>query len=110
MSEAGGAIEKKENPWGWLPNSELSLADQERLLSALPLLGSECTRRIALIEALARTFSHASVDVSEWLGSVNQWFSVKAVPVASKVDVGDWLAGVEQWTVDIPNKRRRLPL
>jgi hypothetical protein len=103
MSEAGGAVEKKENPWGWLPNIELSLADQERLLSALPVQGSQCSRRIALIEALSSTFSHASVDVSEWLGTVNQWSSTQAAPVELKVDVGDWLTGVDQWTADIPD-------
>ena len=103
MSEAGGVVEKKENPWGWLPNKELSLADQERLLSALPMLGGQCTRRIALIEALSRTFSHASVDVSEWLGTVNQWFGAQAAPVELRVDVGDWLTGVDQWRAEIPN-------
>jgi very-short-patch-repair endonuclease len=103
MSETGGAIEKKENPWGWLPNTELSLAAQERLLSALPMLGSQCTQRIALIEALDRTFSDASVDVSEWLGTVSQWFGAQAVPLEMKVDVGDWLSSVDQWTTDIPN-------
>jgi very-short-patch-repair endonuclease len=103
MSEAGGAAEKKENPWGWLPNIELSLADQERLSSALPALGSQCTRRIALIEALSRTFLHASVDVSEWLGTVNQWFGAQAASTELRVDVGDWLTGVDQWMADIPN-------
>ena len=103
MSEAGGAVEKKENPWGWLPDTELSLADQERLLSALPVLEGQCIRRIALIESLSRTFSHTSIDVSEWLGTVNQWFGTQAAPAEVKVDVGDWLTGVDQWRADIPN-------
>ncbi|WP_446743496.1 DUF4011 domain-containing protein [Silvibacterium acidisoli] len=104
MSEAGGVAEKKENPWGWLPNIELSLADQERLLTALPILSSQCTRRIALIEALSRTFSHISVDVSEWLGTVNQWFGTPTAVAEHKIDVGDWLTGVDQWSADIPNE------
>ena len=103
MSEAGGAVETKENPWGWLPNTELSFADQERLLAALPALNRQCTRRIALVEALSRTFSHASVDGSEWLGTVNQWFGAKATSVELKVDVDEWLSGIDQWRADIPD-------
>ena len=103
MSEAGGAVEKKENPWGWLPNTELGLADQERLLAALPALSSQCTRRIALIEALSRTFLHASVDVSEWLGTVNQWFGAQVTSAELTVDVADWLTAVDQWATDIPD-------
>jgi very-short-patch-repair endonuclease len=103
MSEAGGSVEKKENPWGWLPDVELSLSDQDRLLSALPTLGTLCEQRLALIDALARTFSRAAVDVTDWLAAVDQWFSVKAAPVELHVDVGDWLANADQWTNDIPD-------
>ena len=101
MSESGGAIERRENPWGWLPNVELSLSDQERLMAALRVLESICTRRITLIETLGQTFSYASIDVSEWLGTVNQWFSAKAVPVELKINADDWLDSVDQWTTNI---------
>lgn len=102
MSEAGGAISKKDNPWGWLPKSELNLADQERLMAALPLLSTQCVRRIAIIEALNRTFAQVTVDVAEWLGAVNQWFGARDLSSDLKVDVGEWLTGIDQWRTDFP--------
>jgi len=73
MSESGGKIEKKENPWGWLPDVELSLAGQDSLLAALPRLGTLCEQRVVLIETLARTFSRPVLDMTDWLGAIDQW-------------------------------------
>jgi very-short-patch-repair endonuclease len=73
MAEAGGTAERKENSWGWLPDTDLSLSGQHQLLSALPQLSESCERRIAVINSLSQTFSHSPVDVTEWLGSVDQW-------------------------------------
>jgi very-short-patch-repair endonuclease len=103
MSEAGGAVEKKENAWGWLPNVELSFGDQERLLAALAVLGDQCIRRIDLIEALGSTFCQASVDVNEWLGTAHQWFGTPEAPVELKVDLGGWRNGKDRRNDNIPN-------
>jgi len=72
MSESGGKIEKKENPWGWLPDVELSLAGQDSLLAALPRLGTLREQRVVLIETLAQTFSRPVLDMTDWLGAIDQ--------------------------------------
>lgn len=97
MLEAGGVVEKKKNQWGWLPEVELSLAAQDRLLVALPALGSQCERRVELIKALGRTFVDAPVDVSEWPGTVNQWFKVPPSRSELKSDTNGGPDGIDGW-------------
>jgi hypothetical protein len=97
MAEAGGRVERKENDWGWLPDGDLSLSDQHRLLASLPPLRASCEQRIAIIDSLSRTVSEQPIDVTEWLGSVDQWPA--ALP---KADAGHLfealgvLSGMEQ--------------
>lgn len=56
-----GAAAYRCGAFGVIREARINLADQERLMPALPVLGSQCTRRIALIEALSRTSLHASI-------------------------------------------------
>jgi very-short-patch-repair endonuclease len=73
IAEAGGRIGKKENDWGWLPDGDLSLSNQHRLLASLPLLRVACEKRIEIVESLSRTVLEQATDVTAWLGSVEQW-------------------------------------
>ena len=75
---AGGSVEKKENPWGWLPTCELGLAEQDRILASLPLLVDYCSQRIDLIQEITGV-------VSTSLGSIDTWVDKTEARIVSGI-------------------------
>jgi len=77
---SGGSVEKKENPWGWLPTCELGLAEQDRILASLPLLVDYCSQRIGLLQEIIRTVSEALGNIDIWVDKTEAWI-VGGIPV-----------------------------
>ncbi len=77
---SGGSVEKKENPWGWLPTCELGLAEQDRILASLPLLVDYCSQRIGLLQVIIRTVSEALGNIDIWADKTEAWI-VGGIPV-----------------------------
>lgn len=82
IKAAGGSVEKKENPWGWLPTCELGLAEQDRILASLPLLVDHCSKRIVLMQEIVEAISEALGDIDTWVDKTETWIAggIPAVP------------------------------
>ena len=78
---SGGSVEKKENPWGWLPTCELGLAEQDRILTSLPLLVDYCSQRIGLLQEIIREVSETLGNIDIWVDKTEAWI-VGGIPVA----------------------------
>lgn len=95
MFEAGGTVVKKDDHWGWLPDSELSVVDQERLLSALPVLESQYSVRIALVEELRRELP-CEGSINEWLVTADRCLFEQTVGGEADADSSNWLSRMSQ--------------
>jgi very-short-patch-repair endonuclease len=71
--EAGGSMRESENPWWWLPASEVNFSGQQALLDNLAKLRdvTECQR--ILIGAFRSKLSEVIDKPDEWLPQVSAW-------------------------------------
>lgn len=49
FSDAGGSVNRKENPWWWVPSCSLELSGQQRLLDSLGTLKTVCEQQCSII-------------------------------------------------------------
>lgn len=75
MVEAGGQVERRSNPWGWLPVVDLHASSQEQLLKTLPTLINSYSKRILLVRAFSEQFP---TDSGDHFAVLDRWFGTAA--------------------------------